>query len=174
MRRPSSDDSNSLYTSAITGAYFAIFNAVLAFIPLINAVNTQTKLFIFYIVSGIIILGMNLIIILTYQKNYNYSFPSLRYLYFTGCLTIAFYTGLYTKLLIKFGMSFSNLLIVILLYSLIIMASFDMIKSAHMGMIRMRTLYLRTIGNQYFKNILTILLGIIIGGALIIPFILYS
>ena len=174
MRKISSDDSNSLYNSAITGAYFAIFNAVLAFIPLINAVNTQTKLFIFYIVSGIIILGMNLIIIFTYQKNYNYSFPSLRYLYFTSCLTMAFYTGLYTKLLIKFGMAFSNLLIVILLYSLTIMASFDMIKSAHLGMIRMRTLYLRTIGNQYFKNCITILLGIIIGGALITPFILYS
>ena len=173
MRNISSDDSNSLYKSAITGAYFSIFNTVTAFLPLTYKVSAFKGLFILYLISGFLMLSLNLIIIFSYRKNYNYNFSSLRFLYFTGFLSFAFYSGLYFKLLLIFGISFLNFLIVILLYSLNVMAAFDIIKSSHLGMIRMKTLYLRTIGNQYFKNALTIFLGIVVGVALIAPFFLY-
>ena len=158
------------YKSAITGAYFGIFNILLTFIPLVNSLSENKFLFVFYIATGILMLALTIYIPIRYPRLYNYDFLSIRYLYFFGALSLVLNFGIILKYVLILGFSFSNVYIFILQLILIIMSSFDMYLSAHKGVNRMRTMYLRTIKLHYFKNILAILIGGFAGYLLLIPY----
>ena len=161
MRNYQSDDSNSLYKSALIGSRFGVVNTVLVFTPLLVSLWDSKPIFIFYIVIGLILLGGMLIVALSYSKNYNYDFTSLRYLYYLATLLLVFFTGIFVKIILKYSFNFSGLYLLILEYILIVMSCYDIYKSAHAGIMRMKTLYLRTIKSQYFKIFATVFSGVL-------------
>lgn len=164
------DSKKGPYKSAITGAYFGILNILLVFVPLTYSLCSNKFLFGFYILAGILMLVLTGIIPVKYKNLYNYDFLSIRYLYFVGTLSLIFYFGIIYKHILNFGFSFSNVYIFILQLILILMSIFDIYVSAHKGMLRMRTMYLRTIMSHHFKNWLVILVGVIVGILLLMPY----
>lgn len=163
---------NGLYKSAITGAYFGILNILLIFIPLIYSLYGKGLLFGIYIFIGILFLALSVYIPVCLKGRGNYDFSSIRFLYFTGTYFLIFYLGIMANYIVDFGVSFSNMYIVILQAILVVMSSFDICLSAHQGMGRMKTLYLRTINIQYLRNALTIILGVLAGFLSLAPYFL--
>ena len=159
-----------LYKSAIDGAYFGLLNILFIFVPLANSLFMQKGMFSFYVVVGIFCLILNLSIIIRFKRIYNYEYFSIRYLYFSGTFLTVLCSGILYRNILIFGSSFSNIYLFFLQFVLIIMSAFDILVSAHNGMIRMKTMYLRTINFQYFKNALTILSGAALGILLLIPY----
>lgn len=168
-----SDRSKGLYKSAITGAYFGILNILLVFIPLVYSLYSSKFLFTLYIVIGVIMLLVLAVIPFKYRSIQNYEFTKLRYLYFVSSLFIVFFMGILLKYVYNFGFSFSNIYIILLQLILILMSFFDILLSAHKGTLRMKSLYLRTIKAQYFKNFLVIISGIITGILFLIPYYIF-
>lgn len=164
------DSKKGPYKSAITGAYFGILNIFLVFVPLTYSLYSNKFLFSFYTIVGILMLALTGVIPIKYKSLYNYDFLSIRYLYFVGTLSLVFYFGVILKYILNFGFSFSNIYIFILQLILILMSVFDIYLSAHKGILRMRTMYLRTIMGHHFKNWIVILISIIIGVLLLMPY----
>jgi len=168
-----SSQSKGLYKSAITGAYFGILNIFLVLVPLIYSLFYSKVLFTIYMIIGVTMLLMLAIIPYKYKNIRNYEFSKLRYLYFVSSLFLVFFLGILLKYICNFGFSFSNIYIILLQLILILMSFFDILLNAHSGTKRMKSLYLRTINIQYFKNFLVIISGIVIGILFLIPYYIF-
>ncbi len=171
--RKFSDKSKGLYKSAVTGAYFGILNILLVFIPLVYSLFESKLLFTLYIIIGVIMLFLLAAIPFKYRNMQNYEFSKLRYLYYVSSLFLVFFLGILLKYILNFGFSFSNIFIILLQLILILMSFFDMLLSAHNGTRRMKSLYLRTIKFQYFKNFLVIISGITTGILFLIAYYIF-
>ncbi len=154
---------NSIFKKAITGANFGVVNTLLVFIPFVYSLFENKLLFTLYIIAGIVLIALFISVVLLFKSSHNYTFSGIRYLFFTGILSGITLFGISLRYITLFGFKFSNLYFFILQSILIIMSTIDIITPAHNGMIRMRSLYLRTIKGQYFNNAITISAATVLG-----------
>ena len=112
-------------------------------------------------------MGLFISIIFLFRNSHNYTFSGIRYLYFVGVFSGILLSGLSLKYIMNFPSAFSNYYFFILQEALILMSSIDILTPAHNGMIRMKSLYLRTIKGQYFNNFLVIALASALGFLLV-------
>ncbi|MBE7021423.1 MAG: hypothetical protein E7411_08345 [Ruminococcaceae bacterium] len=154
---------NAIFKKAIAGSGFGLVNILLVFIPFLYSIFENKALFILHIVAALIMSGLFISVILIYKGSRNYTFGKIRYLYFVGFFSGTALLGISLRYILLFGFKFSNLYFFILQALLILMSAIDIITPAHNGMIRMRSLYLRTIGGHYFNNIITITAALVLG-----------
>ncbi len=154
---------DSIFKKAVDGAYFGIVNTLLVFIPFVYSVFENRALFIIHIIAALLLLGLFISVIAIFKNSHNYTFSGIRYLLFISVFSGILLSGLALKYIISFPFTFANLYFFILQVTLILMSAIDILIPAHNGMIRMRSLYLRTIKGQYFNNFLTAALGAALG-----------
>ena len=162
---------NSIFKKALAGANFGVVNTLLVFIPFVYSLFGNKLLFTIYIIAGIILITLYISVIMIFKNSHNYTFPGIRYLFFTGILSGISLLGISLRYITLFGFKFSNFYFFILQAVLIIMSTIDILTPAHNGMIRMRSLYLRTIRGQYLSNALTISAASVLG--IFIVFLVY-
>lgn len=158
---------DSIFKKAVAGANFGIVNTLLVFIPFVYSLFESKGLFILFIIAGVILMGLFISIIFLFRNSHNYTFSGIRYLYFVGVFSGILLSGLSLKYIMNFPSAFSNYYFFILQEALILMSSIDILTPAHNGMIRMKSLYLRTIKGQYFNNFLVIALASALGFLLV-------
>ncbi len=154
---------NHIFKKAIAGAQFGVVNTLMVFIPFVYSIYENKLLFILHILSGILLLALFISVFSLFKNSHNYTFGGIRYLYFTAVFSGITLFGIALRYVTLFGFGFSNLYFFILQAVLITMSTFDIITPAHNGMIRMRSLYLRTIKGQYFNNAITITIAAVLG-----------
>ena len=154
---------DSIFKKALDGANFGIVNTLLVFIPFVYSLFENKGLFILFLIIGIILAGIFISIVFLFKDSHNYTFSGIRYLYFTGVFSGVLLSGLSLKYILSFPSAFSNYYFFILQEALVLMSAIDILTPAHNGMIRMRSLYLRTIKGQYFNNFLVIALASALG-----------
>lgn len=163
--------SGKVYNSALIGAFFGIFNVFYVFLPYLFSVKENKFLFIFYLVTGILILSSLVFIIICFKNEYSYNLMKLRYLLFTAVYTLSLYLGLGISLFKKLNFSFfsTDTYFMLLYVILSVMSSWDILTSVKKGFAKVKRFYTRTYKKQILYNTVVSLGALAVGIALLLP-----